>query len=327
MAMMTSMIRGLPYAPRLHPVNARSVHHLKYALDDLVAPGDIDMANGTPASVAACRLLGGGVMLLATIGGATAVRHERHHLSQLDSDDVIATIVLEGSGRMRQCGIELPFSEGDVVYRKASQPSAVQVEQACRLLLLRFSFSRFNAGHLSRFSDFVPSLALRGSPLREALWAYIHQVLPSLGGSSVNTIAHAEQAFVSLLSAVYAESQQSQASAAQPCSRWEVLASTVEAMMCEPDLSVAQLAKAIGISPRLVHRVFELNGHRYSAYLLEKRLQRVRADLCNPRYSALSVSEIAYRAGFNNASHFSRSFKQRYGAAPSSYRSSELARA
>ncbi|MNR67817.1 DNA-binding transcriptional activator FeaR [compost metagenome] len=53
----------------------------------------------------------------------------------------------------------------------------------------------------------------------------------------------------------------------------------------------------------------------------------MRADLCNPRYSALSVSEIAYRAGFNNASHFSRSFKQRYGAAPSSYRSSELARA
>jgi len=319
--MTTSLISRLPYGPALHPVSVFSVHHLKYALDDLVAPGDIQSPDSFPGTLSACRMVGGGIMLMASLPADTMVRHEWQHLSDLSADDVIATVVLAGTGSVSQHGIDLQFQTGDVFYRKARLPSAVRVDQACRFLLLRFSFGRFSGAHVKRFSDFVPSLARRDSQLRQALWQYVEHVLPSLASSSVNTVHHAEQAFISLLSAVYSESQQCNHTDNKTDIRWELLVSTLDTLLYEPDLTVTDLSRALGISTRLVHRLFELNGHRYSSYLLSKRLARAHADLSNPQYAQVPVSEIAYRAGFNNASHFSRSFKQVYGAAPSAYRS------
>ncbi|MFL9925578.1 AraC family transcriptional regulator [Herbaspirillum lusitanum] len=330
--MPTSLISGLPYMPSLHPVNAFSTHHLKYALDDLVGPGDIRTDAALPGTLSACRLVGGGVMIIAALPAGTMVRHEWEHVAGLESNDVLASIVLEGKGCVSQNGVELQFNAGDVFYRKARMPSTVQNASACRFLLLRFSFSRFNGAHTSRFDRFMPTLARRDSPLRSALWQYAQEVLPALSGAhsetaghSLNTIYHAEQAFVSLLSAVYAESQQAETAPAAGAAdkqktRWETLVSTLDAMLCEPDLSVSQLSQALGISPRLVHRLFASHGHRYSNYLLERRLERAHSDLCSPACSKLSVSDIGFRVGFNNASHFSRSFRHRYGVPPSALR-------
>src|SRR5450830_1376061 len=153
-------------------------------------------------------MVGGGIMLMAALPADTTVRHEWQHLTDLSSDDVIATIVLAGTGSVVQHGIDLQFQTGDVFYRKARLPSTVKVDQACRFLLLRFSFGRFSGAHVKRFSDFVPSLARRDSQLRQALWQYVDHVLPSLADNSIDTVHHAEQAFISLLSAVYSESQQ-----------------------------------------------------------------------------------------------------------------------
>jgi AraC-like DNA-binding protein len=53
-------------------------------------------------------------------------------------------------------------------------------------------------------------------------------------------------------------------------------------------------------------------------WLLEKRLEFSQGLL---RSSDASISDIAYRSGFEHLSHFSRSFKARYGISPANYRS------
>lgn len=52
-------------------------------------------------------------------------------------------------------------------------------------------------------------------------------------------------------------------------------------------------------------------------WLLEKRLQRAMSLLKN---SHKPVADVAFESGFENLSHFSRSFKQRFGASPLSAR-------
>ncbi|MCA1323156.1 AraC family transcriptional regulator [Herbaspirillum sp. alder98] len=324
--MPTSLLAALPYMPALQPVDALSLHHMKYVLDDLVGPGELCQSQNFPGSLSACRLMGGGVMLMAELPHGTVVRHDWQHVAQLESDDVLASIVLEGSGCVEQNGVALQFASGDVFYRKARIPSTVRNDSACRFLLLRFSFSRFHGAHTSRFQHFVPTMARRDSALRQAVWHYAQQVLPSLpqlAGQSADTAYHAEQAFVSMLSAAYSESQQPLAPPIAPApddTRWNLLAATFDALLCEPDLTVAQVARTMGISPRLLHRLFERRGLRYGSYLLERRLERAHAELGNPRHARLSVADIAYRCGFNNASHFSRAFRQRYGLSPSAVR-------
>lgn len=80
------------------------------------------------------------------------------------------------------------------------------------------------------------------------------------------------------------------------------------------ELTVSELARAVGMSMFHFSRVFiELVGMAPHRYLLERRLKAAHAMLREGR----SVTETCYACGFNNLSHFSRSFARRFGEAPS----------
>jgi AraC family transcriptional regulator, positive regulator of tynA and feaB len=53
---------------------------------------------------------------------------------------------------------------------------------------------------------------------------------------------------------------------------------------------------------------------------LKERLARCSKELLNPVCNGLSIEQIAYRNGFNDAAHFSKSFRARYGVSPREYR-------
>jgi AraC-like DNA-binding protein len=52
-------------------------------------------------------------------------------------------------------------------------------------------------------------------------------------------------------------------------------------------------------------------------WLLQKRLEYAAAMLGNP---AMQITQIAFESGFEDLSHFSRSFKQKFGISPSEHR-------
>jgi AraC-like DNA-binding protein len=72
----------------------------------------------------------------------------------------------------------------------------------------------------------------------------------------------------------------------------------------------------LGISLRYLHRLFEDVGDSVGRLILAQRRDRCRDALANPPYARRSVSEIAFACGFNDAAHFSRSFKARLGMSP-----------
>lgn len=79
-------------------------------------------------------------------------------------------------------------------------------------------------------------------------------------------------------------------------------------------LSVSELARSVGMSMFHFTRVFtELTGLPPHRYLVRARLAAALRMLRDGR----SVTETCYACGFNNLSHFSRSFVRRFGQAPS----------
>lgn len=82
-------------------------------------------------------------------------------------------------------------------------------------------------------------------------------------------------------------------------------------------LSAGRAAAECNLSCGYFNIIFKkLYGISFYTYELKYRLRRAEADLCSGQYS---VKEIAQRNGFADTSHFSKTFKKYYFAAPSDY--------
>jgi AraC family transcriptional regulator len=81
---------------------------------------------------------------------------------------------------------------------------------------------------------------------------------------------------------------------------------------------LVDLAEVAGVSPFHFHRVFRaLIGETLQKFVKRLRLERALQMMSHrPRRS---LTEIAFACGFSSSSDFTRSFKQRYGVAPSAF--------
>ncbi|MGC2774803.1 MAG: acetamidase/formamidase family protein [Bradyrhizobium sp.] len=95
---------------------------------------------------------------------------------------------------------------------------------------------------------------------------------------------------------------------------------TIERRLEDAELTPASVAQTEGISERYLQKLFESAGDNFSHYVRERRLQRAWTDLSNPAETNHSISEIAYRYGFADSAHFSRSFRTRFGLSPREFR-------
>ena len=64
----------------------------------------------------------------------------------------------------------------------------------------------------------------------------------------------------------------------------------------------------------------EAHGLSLSRFLWLSRLELARRQLEDPRAATRSITSILLGAGFSSAAHFSRMFRQRYGASPREWR-------
>ena len=96
--------------------------------------------------------------------------------------------------------------------------------------------------------------------------------------------------------------------------------SFIQRHLTNPNLSVFMIANAINISKSYLYLLFQGEGITVNRYIWDLRLEKCRADLANPLHSHRTITEIAFAWGFNNSTHFSRLFKERYGLSARAFR-------
>lgn len=99
---------------------------------------------------------------------------------------------------------------------------------------------------------------------------------------------------------------------------------TVELLYKQDELSLANVAQALGIS---VHQTSELlNVHMHTSfytYVNGFRLKHA-AQLLNDPNCQLRVLDILFESGFNNKNSFYREFRQAFGVTPTEYRNQQV---
>ena len=92
-------------------------------------------------------------------------------------------------------------------------------------------------------------------------------------------------------------------------------------VQCEGDgPSLSRLIAELRMSERTLHRRLSAAGTQFRALLDEVRRERAQLLLREP---VLSISEVAQRLGFSDATAFGRAFRRWHGVSPSQYRARE----
>ncbi|RAR41801.1 response regulator [Paenibacillus sp. MDMC362] len=84
------------------------------------------------------------------------------------------------------------------------------------------------------------------------------------------------------------------------------------------DLSLQEVADSVGMSVTYLSRTFKSETNmNFVKYLVQVRMEKAKELLAE---SELSAQETAYRVGFSDYVHFSKTFKKFHGLTPSAYR-------
>lgn len=100
----------------------------------------------------------------------------------------------------------------------------------------------------------------------------------------------------------------------------------IDTHISEPTLGPVEVASALGISVRHLHRLVSATGNTLGEYIRARRLEQCRDDLANPRFLDKTITEIAFFWGFSDAAHFSHSFRKQFGISPRSFRAQAASR-
>jgi AraC-like DNA-binding protein len=135
-----------------------------------------------------------------------------------------------------------------------------------------------------------------------------------------------QESLISLLKPALTMGEQK--SAAELQIRGGTLRSGVEQLihdqLTDASLSPAKLAAQLGISIRQLYRLFEEEGDSVCRYIQRARLVRSAADLVDHRLANESITDIAFKWGFTDSAHFSRTFKKQFELSPRDYRSQSM---
>lgn len=251
------------------------------------------------------------------------VYRHRSDIGKATDAAYLVKIQVEGESRVQQRGREAHLAPGDFALCLSSEPYELHFASDYSQIILTVPQTLLDecvphpyqhlgvrmdsaVGANGLFSQFVTSIASR---------------LDDMDGVLARRL---EANVIDLLATTLGYAQESQKrdllSAGVKCEYIQRIKHFVRRHLEDERLGPEWIAAAHHISTRYLHMLFEDESTSISRYIQQLRLESCRAALADSAFSAYSVSEIAYRYGFKDASHFSRVFKAEFGETPARYR-------
>ncbi len=228
--------------------------------------------------------------------------------------DAVKLLVADDRGMLEQHGRRVEFGPAAFTWFDPGSPHRLSVRSG-RVLIVRFS--RAQLRRLHPLLDLTPAVG-RGTSRAEAVAARLFTEVLSAGQHlSLEQRLAATRAVTSALGlcAQKPSTSRLERHVAQSVA-------DIGDRLREPSLQVASLAQRRGISRRLLDRAFvSVLGVTAAQFIRAQRLEGAAKDLQLGLADRVGVGELGRRWGFDDASHFGRAFRQKFGQSPGAYRS------
>jgi AraC-like DNA-binding protein len=298
---------------------------------------DDDAVSGPPACDTeidgrqdACRVVGG-LRISETVSVGGSVGSE----AALPLADEGIFLILQADGRslLLQGEATFPLEPGDLLLIEADVPLRRQTLGHGREVRVHLPRATIRT-RVSMLQPAAPCLIKGdsgiGMVLRSLIWSLRHTAAPFCGREE----AGIRDALVHLVAVACCARrgrcperrvERPAGGRARDISLWQwmMLQRSIETLLPDPTLNPSTVAATHRISTRHLHRLFQQAGISFGSYVRARRLEHCRNDLTDARFEQLPLTEIAYRWGFSDSSHFSRCFKAAFGCTAREFRSRE----
>ena len=256
----------------------------------------------------------GGIGIGYLLHNASEIAHDRRALTEDRCRHVMLVMQLSGRAIVSQGNTETEIGANDLA-----------IIDNCRPFVCRFS------GQSRQLAAYIPAAELMTScpastfsrpqrwTARDGISGLARSTLMS-GARSVDRFedsdaVYARQMLIGIVKHMVERDRLSQETAQHALPDHRIRA-FIDAHLADPDLGPAQIAVGCGISVRRLHRSFVDTEWSVCEWVRHRRLARCREDLLDPAKDGLSITQIAFRWGFNDAAHFSRAFRSVYDQSP-----------
>lgn len=249
------------------------------------------------------------------------VVRSRRQIAKSTEADFLISFQVEQRGLIRQNGREALLTPGSFAMYDSTQPYSLTFKERFHQFVLQMP-KEVMTRHLVNPERYT-AIEVSG---RSGLGAVLSNFLFSLAKELPNVRQASDELsenLVEMIALAFSSSLMLEQVGAQSIVRKSLrnrILHYIDTNLCDPLLSNAQIAQAMGISLRYLHKLFEHEKETLHALILRRRLEKARQLLHDPAYAGHSVEQIAYSTGFSSAPHFSRSFKKHFGLNPSDAR-------
>jgi AraC-like DNA-binding protein len=222
-----------------------------------------------------------------------------------------------------QNGHETSVGPGDVILTTNGLPGTARGHTARRIVNWRVSRALI-APLVANFDEAIGRPIGRGNPALPFFLSYLDILNdgPSLADPGLRRTATTHMLDLgALMLGARADAADVAKKRGVVAARMRSIKAHILSEIGNPELTVTTVAAKHGISTSYVRKLFESEGTSYTEFVLAHRLAAAYRMLTDLRFVDRSISRIAHDAGFNDISHFNRSFRRAYGASPSDVQS------
>jgi AraC-like DNA-binding protein len=248
---------------------------------------------------------------------AQLVRRTPDLIARASEDHFLVSIQTQGRGVVSQDGRDAVLAPGDFALYDSTRPYQLTFEDRFQQFVLKLPGPTLRTA--LRDTQQLTATAVRGDRGAGHLMIQMIRTLAadigSLAPESAAAVADSVSQILIAGLATLPAARQPSVSHLTAFHR-EQIKSFVRSRLADPELGVAQIARALRLSPSTLHRAWAGEACSLSDWIWSQRLDAARRELCDPALAARTVSEIAFAWGFSDAAHFSRAFRGRFGCSP-----------
>ena len=275
------------------------------------------------------RVSAAGSLAMMEIDGAVANRYTRTRveIARSQGPHNFLHLQLEGGLLLQSGEQQSVLAVGDAFVvdpLREFDMTSVSDNSRKRALVVRFRKEALSA-RIGR-PDLVPCAVLRrDQPIARILSSYLINGFEVADGITPEAATLFEEHAVELLAQALRESWAEQPEPSQALREGLFVRACrlIKLRFGDPDLAPEALARELGVSTRLLQRIFAEREETVMKRVFAERTARAAELLCASDAAHRSVTDIAFACGFSDSSHFGRVFATQMAMTPTQWRRRE----